>query len=68
MPGSIFGCYLESYFEKEVKMDHTKIVQADLDSPRREFSNGCLVSVIALSFFFPAIDVLWARIGRPIQL
>jgi hypothetical protein len=30
-------------------MDHTKIVQADLDSPRRELSNGGLGFVVALS-------------------
>ena len=32
-------------------MDHTKIVQADLDSPRRELSNGGLEIVVALSVF-----------------
>ena len=33
-------------------MDHTKIVQADLDSPRRELSDDRLGIVVALSVFF----------------
>ena len=41
--------YLESYFEKEVKMDHTKIDLADLNSPRRELSYGGLGIVVTLS-------------------
>ena len=32
-------------------MDHTKIVQADLDSPCRELSNDGLGIVVALSVF-----------------
>ena len=49
-------------------MNFTKIDQADLDSPRRELSNGGLLeSVVALTVF-SGIDFLSARIGRPIQL
>ena len=57
---------MESYFEK-VKMDFTKIVRADLDSPRQELSNGGLEIVVAL-LFFPMINVSCARTGGPIQL
>ena len=45
----------------------TKIVKADLDSHRRGLSNGGLKSVITLLVRWQ-IDVLSARIGRPIQL
>ena len=43
--------YLESYFEKEVKMNFTKQVKADSDSPRQEVSNDDLGNVVALSVF-----------------
>ena len=42
----LFGPYLENYFEKEVKRDHTKIVTAILDSPRRELSVRSHVFVV----------------------
>ena len=49
-------------------MNFTKTVNADLEFPRRELSNGCLGIVVALSVF-PAIDFLSAHsIGCPIQL
>ena len=32
-------------------MDHTKMVQADLDSPCRELSNGGLGIIVAPTFF-----------------
>ena len=48
-------------------MKITKIVKADLDSPRREVSNGGLKSVVTLLVRWQ-IDFLSARIGRPIQL
>ena len=48
-------------------MIREKICTADLDSPRQELSSGGLRIVVALSVF-PAIDLLSARIGRPIQL
>ena len=40
-------------------MDHTKIDQSDLNSPRRELSNGGLKSVAALLVRWQ-IDVLCA--------
>ena len=43
-----FGHYLESYFEKEVKMTFIKLDQADLNSLHRELSNGGLEIVVAL--------------------
>ena len=50
LPGiSFFGRYLESDFEKEVKMDHTKIYLADLYSACRELSKSGLKIVVALS-------------------
>ena len=48
-------------------MNFTKIVKADLDSPRRELSNGGLKSVVTLLVRWQII-FLSARIGRPIQL
>ena len=48
-------------------MNFTKIVKADLDSPRRELSNGGLGIVVALLVHWQII-FLSARIGRPIQL
>ena len=48
-------------------MTFTKIYLADLDSPRRELSNGGLKSVVALLVCWQ-IDFLSARIGHPIQL
>ena len=48
-------------------MDHTEIDTADLDSPRRELSNGGLKSVVALLVRWQ-INFLSARIGRSIQL
>ena len=52
----LFGRYLESYFEKEVKIDHTKMCQADLDSPHRELSVNGIGFVAALSDFFGETD------------
>ena len=54
-------------FKKGVKNDHTKIYTEDLDSPRRELSNGGLVFVVAL-MVFSRINVLSISTGRPIQL
>ena len=48
-------------------MTCTKIYLADLDSPRRELSNGGLKSVAALLIRWQ-INFLSARIGRSIQL
>ena len=48
-------------------MTFTKIDPADLDSPRRELSNGGLKSVQTLLVRWQII-FLSARIGRPIQL
>ena len=48
-------------------MSFTKIDQADLDSPRRELSNGGHGIVVALLVRW-GIKFLSARIGRPIQL
>ena len=48
-------------------MTFTKIDPADLDSPRRELSNGGLKSVVAL-LVRREIIFLSARIGRSIQL
>ena len=48
-------------------MTFTKIDPADLDSPRRELSNGGLKSVVAL-LVRSQINFLSARIGRSIQL
>ena len=48
-------------------MTFTKIDPADLDSPRRELSNGGLKSVVALLVRWQ-IDSLSARIGRSIQM
>ena len=48
-------------------MSFTKIDPADLDSPRRELSNGGLKSVVALLVRWQ-INFLSARIGRSIQL
>ena len=48
-------------------MNFTKIVKADLDSPRRELSNGGLGIVVALSGFL-AIDFVCVSTGGPIQL
>ena len=45
----------------------TKIDPEDLNSPRRDFSNGGLKSVVTLLVRWQ-INVLSARIGRPIQL
>ena len=48
-------------------MDHTKLEQADLDSPRRELSNGGLEIAVARMFFL-GIDFSCAFTGGPIQL
>ena len=48
-------------------MDHTKIYQADLDSPCQELSSGGLVIVVTLLVRWQII-FLSARIGRPIKL
>ena len=47
-------------------MNFTKIVKADLDSPRQELSSGGLRIAVALSDF-PEIVFLSARIGRPMS-
>ena len=44
----LFRHYSESYVEKEVKMDHTKIDHSDLNSPRRELSNGGIGTAVVL--------------------
>ena len=44
----LFGHYLQNYFEKEVKMTFINVDKADLDSPRRELSNGGLGIVVTL--------------------
>ena len=46
--GYFFGRYLESYFEKGVKMGHTKIYSVDLNSLRRELFVRGLGFVVAL--------------------
>ena len=61
------GRYLESYFEKEVKTDHTKIYQADPDSSRRELSVHGLGFVVAL-LVHSEIDFSCACNWQTIQL
>ena len=53
--------------KKKSKMGHTKIYTADLDSPRRELSNGGFGIVVALSIF-SGINVSHVSTGGPIQL
>ena len=48
-------------------MNFIKLDKADLNSPRRELSNGGLKSVVTLLVRWQ-INFLSARIGRPIQL
>ena len=49
LPGAfLFGHYFRSYYEKEVKIARTKMHLTDLNSPRRELSNGGLRIVVAL--------------------
>ena len=48
-------------------MNHTRIYTQDLDSPRRELSNGGLGIVATLKFFL-GMGFLLASTGRPIQL
>ena len=45
----MFKLYLESYFGKEVEMNFTKVVPADVNSPGRELSVRGLGFVVALS-------------------
>ena len=52
---------------RRLKNDHRKIYHVDLDSPRRELSNGGLEIVVALQVRWQ-INFLSARIGRPIKL
>ena len=52
---------------KKVKMDHTKLDQADLDYPRQELSSGGLKFVVVLTFF-SGINFLCVYTGGPIQL
>ena len=61
----VFGRYLESYFEKEVKVDCTKIDPADLDSPCQELLAHGLGFVVAL---FSGIYFVCVSTGGPIQL
>ena len=61
------GIILKVFLKKEVKIDQTKIDPADLDSPRREFSNGGLGIVITLSVRWQNI-IFRASTGGPIQL
>ena len=46
----LFGRYLESYFEKEIKIDYTKIDTVDLEPPCQEFSVHGLQIAVALWF------------------
>ena len=48
-------------------MNHTKMYPKDLDSPRREFSNGGLRIVVALAVFL-GIDISSVYTGEAIQL
>ena len=48
--------FLQVLNNKRPKMDHTKIVPADLDSPRLELSVRGLVFVVAFAIFL-AIDL-----------
>ena len=52
---------------EEVKNDHRKIDPADLNSPRRELSNGGLGIVVALLVRWQIV-FLSAYTGGPIQL
>jgi len=61
---TIFG---KLFWEKRSKINFTKIVKEDLDSPRQELSNGGLGIVVALLFCWQ-IDFLSAYTGGPIQL
>ena len=49
-------------------MNFTKLDQADLDSPRRELSNGGLKIVVALKIFRELIFCVFLLGVRPIQL
>ena len=51
--------------KKEAKMDHTKMYQADLDSPCRELFVPSLRFVVALLFFWEII-FLCASTGKAI--
>ena len=53
--------------KKEVKNKFYKIHQADLNSPRRELSNGGLEIIVALLVHWQ-IDFLLDCTGDPIQL
>ena len=61
----LFEHYLESCFEKEVKVDHTKIGTAYLDSPCQEFSNCGLGFVV---YVFSGNIFSWISTGGLIQL
>ena len=63
----LFGRYLISYFENEVKKDHSKIYPEDLNSPCQELSNGGLEIVVAV-LARPGINFLCVSTGGPIQL
>ena len=63
----LFRRYLESFFDKEVKMDHTKMHPKYLDSPGRELSNGGLKIVAAL-LVRSGIAFSCAPTGKAIQL
>ena len=62
--GTIFSLVLKN---KKSKNDHRKIYPVDLDSSRRELFIRGLGFVVALLVRWQ-IDILSARIGRPIQL
>ena len=50
-------------------MDHTKLVQVDLDSPRQELSDGGLGIVVHSPFvIFLGIIFVCVFTGNPIQL
>ena len=65
----LFERYMESYFEKEVKMDQTKLYQADLDSLLAKSFPTVVsaLSYLALTFFL-AVGFSCGSNGGPIQL
>ena len=58
---------MTSYFENEVKIDHTKMYPEDLNTPRQELSNGGLGIAVAL-LVRPGIDFSCVSTEDPIQL
>ena len=63
----LFGSYFESYFEKEAKINFTKVYPEDLNSLRGELSNGGLRFAVAFLVRWQ-ISFLCVSTEGPIQL